>query len=428
MNKAKHEKLDLVRGNVVIVGADIGKKKNVARFIDRDGFELCKSFKFRNDEAGMLSFIRKCLDLKEQQAADSIVIGMEPSGHYWEPLAYFLKDYPMVQVLVNPYHVKKSKEFEDNSPGKNDKKDAILIAKLVKDGNFFKVYLPEGIYRDLRNLTAEREQQRRKLNSCKNRLVALLDSYFPEYLKVFKTLLGKTSVFLLKHYPFPADIEKLTEEELTATIKAASNKRLGGKKAKQLKKTAEISVGIKEGRDSARYRVKSCLEEIEFHLKQLKATEQDMSERLSKTGFKLNLLSIPGIGVVTAASFLGEIGDITRFEHPSQIIKLAGFNLKGNTSGDKEISETKITKRGRSRLRCLLYQAALVAAAKNPQLKALYHYFRTRAKNPLKTNQALIALANKLVRIIFALLKKTAYYDPALVLGEIRESQLKEVA
>jgi len=78
-----------------------------------------------------------------------------------------------------------------------------------------------------------------------------------------------------------------------------------------------------------------------------------MSEQLSQTGLKQYLLSVPGIGVVTAAGILKETGDLSRFEHPSQIIKLAGFNLKGSTSGKKESSETKITKRGRSRLQLL---------------------------------------------------------------------------
>ncbi len=428
MFNAHAEKLSLVKGKVIIVGVDVAKKKNVARFFDSDGFELCKRFKFRNDQAGMLSFIRKSFDLKDQYAAERIVVGMEPSGHYWEPLAYFLKEYPITQVLVNPYHVKLSKEMKDNSPDKNDIKDAGLIADQVRDGSFFKTYLPEGVYRDLRNLTSEREQQRKKINNSKNRLVALLDCYFPEYMKIFKNLLCDTSSCILKLHPFPEDIEKMTEEELTEIIKKASNKRLGNKKAKEIKKAAKSSVGLTEGLDSTRHRIKSCMEEIEFHLKQKETTEQRMSEELSKTGFKQSLLSIPGVGIVTAARFLGEVGDMSRFEHPSQVIKLAGFNLKGSQSGNKQSIKTVISKRGRSRLRCLLYQSALVAAARNPQLKALYQYFKTRPKNPLKTKQALIAIANKLVRIIFALIKKNKLYDPALVLGEIRESQLKQVA
>jgi transposase len=259
----------------------------------------------------------------------------------------------------------------------------MLVAKLVKDGNFFRMYLPEGIYRDLRNLTCERYQQRKKLNNAKNRLKALFDRYFPEYVQAFKCLLGQTSLFILKFYPFPADIEKLTEQELTQVIKVASNRRLGEKKARELKHLAGVSVGLKEGLESARYRLKSCLEEIEFHLKQMEVTEQEMSKQLSKSGFKLNLLSIPGIGVVTAVRFLGEVGDLSRFEHPGQIIKLAGFNLKGKRSGEKQKSVMAITKRGRSEPRCLLYQAALVVVSRNPQLRALY-YFQNKAQEPLE--------------------------------------------
>lgn len=77
---------------------------------------------------------------------------------------------------------------------------------------------------------------------------------------------------MTRRMPFPADMDELTEEKLTEVIKAASNKRLGNKKAKELKEIAETYVGLKEGRDSSRYRLKSCLEEIEFHVKQIKST------------------------------------------------------------------------------------------------------------------------------------------------------------
>lgn len=428
MKNVRAEKLSLVTGNVLIVGIDIAKKKHVARFIDSKGFELGKRFRFGNDQAGILSLIGKIHRLSEQHGFERTVVGMEPSGHYWEPLAYFLKEYQVEQVLVNTYHVKCRKELEDNSPDKNDDKDALIVAKLIKEGYFFEMYLPAGIYRDLRNLSYERYQQRKKLNNAKNRLIALLDRYFPEYTSAFKDLLGQTSVALLKLYPFGAEIRELTLKELTAAIRTASNKRLGQKKAAELKQKAETSIGIQEGVQSGRYRLKSCLEEIEFLKSQMESTEQQMSKQLSKTGFKSNLLSIPGIGVITAARFLGETGDPARFKYSHQIIKLAGFNLKGNRSGDKQECVIKITKRGRAELRCLLYQAALIAVSKNPQLKILYNHFRTRPQNQLKSKQALIAISNKLVRVMFALIKKNELYNPDLVLGEIRKAQLGEVA
>ncbi len=428
MLKSQEEKIRLVNGNVMIVGIDVAKKKHLARFFDSKGLEISKRLSFRNDQAGILKLVGRIMDLEQQHGLENTIVGMEATGHYYEPLAYFLKRYPMVTVLVNPYHVKKSKEMDDNSPDKNDIKDALLVAKLIREGRFFQMYLPEGVYRELRNLSSEYRQQRKKLNSAKNRLAVILDKHFPEYTTVFKDKLAKTSLYILKHHPFPAELCELSLEKLTDIIKTASNKRLGEQKAAELINVARISIGLQEGLDSARYRLRSCLAEIEFHQGQIEETKKQMAECLKQTGFMKSILSIPGVGVVTAARFLGEVGDISRFEHPSQIVKLAGFNLKGNTSGKKVKSQTSITKRGRSELRCLLYQAVLVAVAKNPQIKELYNYFKTRPVNPLKPKQAMIAVCNKLIRIMYALATQNALYDPEKVLGQFRELQLKEAA
>jgi len=419
MNNVQAEKLGFVKGKVLIVGVDVAKRINYARFIDSQGYELCKHYRFQNDLDGIKSFISKIKSLERQHGLERTVIGMEPSGHYWEPLAYQLKEYQLGQVFVNPYHVKCSKEMADNSPSKSDLKDALLIAKLVLDGNYFKMYLPEGAYRDLRNLTRERYQLRKKLNNSKNRLIAQLDSYFPEFFKVFKDPLGQTAVYILEHHPFPQDITDFTLEELATAIKGASKSRLGLKKALELKQAANDSVGINEGLASARYRIKSCLTEIAFYKRQLSLLEEQMFQYLNNTGFSRNLLSIPGVGVVTAARFLGEIGDISRFDSPEQIIKLAGLNLKTNSSGQRK-GKTAITKRGRAELRSLLYQSALVMVCRNEQMSKSYHYYRTRSINPLKSKQALVIIMKKLVRIIYALMTKDELYDPAVALrGDI---------
>ena len=73
-----------------------------------------------------------------QQAHDlsAVIVGMEPTGHYWMNLAQYLRGQDILAVLVNPLHVKESKELDDNSPTKNDTKDAWVIAQLVKDGRY----------------------------------------------------------------------------------------------------------------------------------------------------------------------------------------------------------------------------------------------------------------------------------------------------
>jgi transposase len=148
---------------------------------------------------------------------------------------------------------------------------------------------------------------------------------------------------------------------------------------------------------------------------------------LAKTGIGEIILGIPGIGVVTAASFLGEIGDPLRFDNPRQISKMAGYNLIEDSSG-KSKSGTVISKRGRKNLRNVLYRMAMVMVAVNNEMKELYQYLKTRENNPLKKKQALVVISKKIITVIYNLAKKQTEYKAELVLGKYRKNQIKEAA
>lgn len=425
MNKRTSNLTQIRATHTLLVGVDIAKKTDWARMLDgQTGIEVDTAFKFKNNTEGFARLLGKMSRTKERIEAENIIVAMEPSGHYWKPLASYLSKAGITVVIVNPYHVKKQKELDDNSPTKNDRKDALIIANLAWEGRFSRCYLPEGIWAELRGYTQSRWQQKRKLNAALNNLVAIADEYFPEYTEVFKDLLGKASMHILAHRPFPADIIKLTEEELAQELKAASNGRVGKKRAALLLSKARESIGVREGLTAARLRLIHCLGEISFWKEQLAQTEAAMADTLALTGLADNLLSIKGVGIVTAAGFLGEVGDLTRYEDWRQIRKLAGFNLTGNSSGSRK-GKTGISKRGRPGLRNLLYQASLALVAKNPEFKALYRHLKTRRENPLKGKQALVVIACKLLRVIFTLAKENRLYDPEKVLGAYRQQQLK---
>ncbi|WXJ95913.1 IS110 family transposase ISChy2 [Neomoorella carbonis] len=287
--------------------------------------------------------------------------------------------------------------------------------------------MPKGKYAELRNLTVTRRQQRRKLNSALNQLQAILDEYFPELGQVFKNLLGKAAQWVLRNCPFPRLILAYKLEELAAKLKEASNHRVGMKRAQALYQTAQESIGVTEGLTGARHRLNACLDEIAFYQKQIEETEAAMADILAGIDIAGYLLSIPGIGLVTVAGFLSEIGEPRNYEHWKQIQKLAGLNLSEQSSGKKD-GQSKISKRGRAELRNLLYQASLTLVAKNREFKALYHYFLTRWENPLKKKQALIAIAVKLLRVMYGLARKKENYDPDKVLGDYRRAQLQQAA
>ncbi|MGG1619723.1 transposase, partial [Paenibacillus sp. NRS-1782] len=139
------------------------------------------------------------------------------------------------------------------------------------------------------------------------------------------------------------------------------------------------------------------------------------------------MLTVPGVAVVTLAGFLAEVGDLSGYEHGQQIIRLAGLNLKENSSGKKK-GKTSITKRGRARLRALLFRAVMPMVAKNAEFKALHQYFTTRGQNPLKKKQSLVALCGKLIRVLHTLGTQQIPYDANDVLGPVRQAQLQKAA
>lgn len=152
-----------------------------------------------------------------------------------------------------------------------------------------------------------------------------------------------------------------------------------------------------------------------------------VEERITHIPGAMAMLSIPCIGLVTVAGFLAEVGDLGGYEHSQQIVRHAGLNLRENSSGLHK-GQTTITKRGRCRLRALLYRAALTLVAKNTEFSALHHYFKTRQENPLKKKQSMIAICHKLIRVLFELGTKNKNYDASKVLGPHREAQLQAAA
>ena len=134
-------RLEEITAGTLIVGVDIAKHEQWARFVDYRGVEIGKAYKFKNDLQGFESIVAKIQEICNikilRYPIEQVVIGMEPTGHYWKPLANYLIKAGYRVVGVNPYHTKKAKELDDNSPTKSDKKDAITIARLVKEGRFF---------------------------------------------------------------------------------------------------------------------------------------------------------------------------------------------------------------------------------------------------------------------------------------------------
>ncbi|EXM39957.1 transposase [Ruminococcus albus SY3] len=151
MYYTQNEKILQVGEEKIIVGIDVGGEKHYARAFDWRGMEyLKKAYVFTNDAEGFAGFFEWITGIMEKSGKETVMPAMEPTGHYWFDLAKFIQDNGMQPVLVNPLHVKRSKELDDHLPSKNDRKDPKTIAKLVIEGRYAYPYMPEGIYAELR--------------------------------------------------------------------------------------------------------------------------------------------------------------------------------------------------------------------------------------------------------------------------------------
>ena len=276
-----------------------------------------------------------------------------------------------------------------------------------------------GVFRiHLRIMVANRKRLIREMTQIKNRFARWFAIYFPEYTDVFGDYEAQSSMLLLKKACTPEAIVELGAEKINQIWRDAKLRAVGMKRATTLCETAKRSIGLKKGSSAARYEMKLLLEDYEYKKAQLDAVMEEIEKLCRKIPESEQMLAIKGIGVITVAGFLAEVGDVRRFESPRQIQKLAGLSLRENSSG-KHKGQTTISKRGRSKLRAVLFNAAIPLIAKNPEFRSLHEYYTTRTNNPLKKKQSVIAISCKLIRVFYAILANGVTYDAQKMLSDI---------
>lgn len=416
----KNAKLTFISDDMLIVGCDIGSETHYARAIDTRGRELSKdAFSFTNNAEGIEHAKAWMMEIAAENGKKQIVLGLEPTGHYWFCLAAWMIANGISVVQVNPYAVKQTKELEDNSQLKDDRKDPKLIANLVKDGNYGMPYLPEGVYAELRRLSMLRDQLTEDRIRNINRLHRELKICFPEYMDAFGKLDGAFALMVLKKAPFPEDILSLGADGLREIWHEAKLRGRGYSRADHIVRLASESVGLKHGTSGSKEAVRCFVEQILYLTGKLDEIEETLHQKCREIPYAENLLEIGGIGENILAGILAEMGDASRFDDVKEIQKLSGLGLVACSSG-KHKGETKISHRGRKRLRYWLFQAARSAVSHAEEFKTLHMYYTTRTDNPLKKMQSLIVIACKILRVIFTILRTGRKYDSARMLRDIK--------
>jgi len=415
MSRTLAKKLAQVKPGTLFVGVDLGLDRNVAVIINEGGQRLGK-FAFPHTQDGYAYFRRRLRQLQRHHQAAAMLVGMEPSNYLWKLLAAELEKHQFSYRLVNPFTVKKHREGDQLDRSKDDVRDAFTIADLLRTGKFTETRLLHGEYAELRQVATLYERLRCEMTRQKNRLHSAVGQLFPEIKQVFQDLTGLTAVAMFQNHATAAVIRDMSEKEFIAAVRRDYvGMRLCVSKLRQAHALATVSVGLQDGAQSLQLMVRQQLQSLALLERQITEAQEALIDCFLALPESRYLLSIHGLGLVSAAIILSEIGDPSHYHHGRQWIKLAGTQPAPNLSGRKTRSRTPMSRKGRPRLRTTLFFAVMRLVQVDDAFAREYLRFRQRQENPLTKMQALGVLMNKLLRILWALVRKRTFYNPAFV-------------
>jgi transposase len=407
MQNKQNQLIERISVKHLVVGVDIAQQLHVARAVNFRGIVVGDPLTFKNNEEGFASLLKWIINLQKLNNLDEVIIGMEPTGHYWINLSKWLSNQDIEVVTVNPHLVKKNKENRDNTQSKSDKKDALVIADMVKNGYYSEVRYTSESFEKLRVLMSNRDVVVKRFVSSINQLNRWVDIVFPELRQVFKDIKAKGAIATLRLFPTPMELETMQPHDVIAGWKSIMKRQPGLRKAKLLLQVAGRSVGTRQALDAYKFHLEQLLEEYDLAVKQLERVEKQVTEELNNISFAKKLLTIKGISEISLAGILGEAGDLSNFSHGNSLLRHAGLHLAEASSG-KWKGQIVISKRGRSRLRRFLFLATMSLVANNPEFKAL-HTHNVKVKK-IKKMKSIMKLVGKLARIFVGISRRNESY------------------
>ena len=386
-----------------IVGIDIGKNHHEASIVSPEGKQIGRSLRFATTHKGadsLMSFIFKNI------GNSPCVFGMEATGHYWYPIYSFLKAKGYTIYVINPIQSDSLRKMYIRQT-KNDSIDSFLIAEVIRFGQFTTTSMADENILAMRQLCRYRDSVISSRTEIKLRISTIMEQIFPEYEKQFSSLWLSTSMGILEKYLTPENIENAPIDELFEIIKDKSHNKLTMKKAISIREAAADTFGIKIAQDAFSFQLKQLIDRMNFLDKQIEALDCQILEYYEK--FDCYLHTIPGIGMIGAATILAEIGDISRFKNSSSLIAFAGIDPTVRQSGEFNSTHNHMSKRGSPYLRHAIFLAATTCSFHNSPLNAYYKKKRDQGKHHLTATGA---VARKLTTVIYAVLRDSKPYEP----------------
>jgi transposase len=384
---------------MIYCGIDVAKLKHAITLMDEKGQILKAAFTITNNRSGFDQLHKEL-----QTVGGIITVGLEATGHYWLSLYDDLtrNHYPV--IVLNPLQVAAYRKSGIRKV-KRDASDAFWIADYIRVANLPPTEQNLPIFLQLRELSRFRFRLTEQVGDLKRKLLTILDRVFPEYEHLFSSVFLQASRAILQEAVSAQEFADFDLQELANVLAEASRGRFGLEKAEALRSQARQSVGIGFLTDAVHLEMRCILAQLELLDAQRGEIDQTIADLMQQ--IPQHITSIPGIGPVTGAAILSEIGDIQRFESADKLVAYAGIDATVYQTGQFEASEAHMSKRGSPYLRHALWCAATAAILHDPSLKSYYQKKRDEGKHH---GTALGAVCRKLLGRIFVVLKEQRAY------------------
>ena len=342
-------------------------------------------------------------------------VGLEPTGDYHRPIAHRLLTAGFDVVSISSLAQSRFREAMFNSWDKNDPKDAAVILEMLKQGRVQRYVDPllTG-HHDIQELSKTYYQISRARTKVQHAIINHhVPLYFPEMYKYWCSTRNEWWVKFMIEFPTPAHVRQHTCQEFIERASA-----LVGRRVHRVAKLTEIWEAAADSGALPHNPQSVAVQTFRFtlrHYQQLNdlrnQLEQQAQDLLANDADYNNLMSLPGVGPITALTILAEAGNLRRFGHHRQFLKFCGFDLAKSQSGVHRGRE-QLSKRGNARLRLAFWLAAVVAIRirENSFREKYDRYVSTNPTDPDLKRKALTAVAAKMARVAYGMIKKNQPY------------------
>ena len=387
---------------------------DVVVVLDGQGHRLT-SFKVPHSREGLRELVERCSARRVGRGRGTVHFAFEATGHVWEAVGAFFEQRALRYHVVNPLATFRVREARQMGRDKRDLTDAEQIAQLLRTGVVTKCQLLPARYMQLRRAWGEYQRLRCERARLKTLLVHQLYGVFPEIVGEWKTVTAPGCLAVLRAGLPPQDIAMLTKPAFIRVVQEhRRGRRMWRFKIEQVWEKAGRTVAALHGHEAAMREVTRLVERLDFGGDQLDRVAGELQTDLEGFEEPTYLATLPGIGWVTIAGLLAEIGPFHRFRHGRQLVKLAGLQPSRRESG-QHAGRTPISKRGRAQLRAVVYMATLSSIRHNRRLRAHYERLTQRVTRPLPPMQAIGACMTKLLHDAFAVVHNQTAFDVNLI-------------